>query len=129
MEDIIPCAVKDQEVFQRVWQRVMAGRDQASSPVQPGIPGGWEGDVSCQCLEALMRRQGEGLPSECECPGTEETPEAPVQPEPPVQEPGGEPPVQEVPAPEPPSGEDTPAEGLPQEEGPDRKSTRLNSSH
>lgn len=120
MEDMIPCAVKDQEVFQRVWQRVMAGRDQASSPVQPGIPGGWEGDVSCQCLEALMRRQGEGLPSECECPGTEETPEAPVQPEPPVQESGGEAPVQEVPAPEPPSGEDTPAEGLPQEEGPHR---------
>ena len=40
MEDIIPCSVKDQEVFRRVWQRVMEGRDQADSPIQPGIPGG-----------------------------------------------------------------------------------------
>ena len=44
MEDMIPCSVKDQEVFQRVWQRVMAGRSDESSPIQPGIPGGWEGD-------------------------------------------------------------------------------------
>ena len=44
MEDMIPCAVKDREVFQRVWQRVMAGRSDADSPIQP-IPGGWEGDV------------------------------------------------------------------------------------
>ena len=40
MEDMIPCAVKDQEVFQRVWQRVMEGRSDESSPIQPGIPGG-----------------------------------------------------------------------------------------
>lgn len=66
MEDMIPCAVKDQEVFRRVWQRVMEGRDQADSPIQPGIPGGWEGDVSCECLEALMRQGGTGLPPECE---------------------------------------------------------------
>ena len=30
MEDMIPCSIKDQEVFQRVWQRVMEGRDQAA---------------------------------------------------------------------------------------------------
>ena len=32
MEDMIPCSLKDQEVFQRVWQRVMAGRSEDSSP-------------------------------------------------------------------------------------------------
>ena len=61
MEDMIPCAVKDREVFQRVWQRVMAGRSDADSPIQP-IPGGWEGDVPCGCLEALIRQGGAGLP-------------------------------------------------------------------
>lgn len=144
MEDMIPCAVKDQEVFQRVWQRVMAGRSEDSSPIQPGIPGGWEGDVSCQCLEALMRQEGEGLPPECEGPGDTEPPveapecppcepETPAEPEPPVEEPETpaepEPPAQEpecppcgpeTPAPEPPSLEETPAEGLPEAEGPHR---------
>lgn len=58
MEDMIPCSLKDQEVFQRVWQRVMAGRSEDSSPIQPGPIGG--GDVSCECLKALMD-QGEEL--------------------------------------------------------------------
>ena len=109
MEDMIPCAIKDREVFQRVWQRVMEGRSEESSPIRPGIPGGWEGDVSCDCLEALMRQEGGGLP-ECqpedqpvqppqeECPGSPETPaepEPPMEPQPenPPEEP--EPPVQE----------------------------------
>lgn len=134
MEDMIPCAVKDREVFQRVWQRVMEGRPEESSPIQPGIPGGWEGDVPCDCLEALMRRNEDSLP-ECggdmaqppveACPGSPEPPaqpESPAQPEGPAQE---EPPVQqpvqeEAPAPEPPGGICGEAGGLPEADGPHR---------
>ena len=112
MENIIPCAIQDREVFQRVWQRVMAGRDPESSPIQPGIPGGWEGDVSCDCLRALVRERGEGIPPECERPDMPERPEAPVEPEPPIQEP-----VEEAPAPEPPRCPAQPEEGLPPQEG------------
>lgn len=94
MEDIIPCSPQDQEVFQRVWQRVMAGRDQSSSPIQPGIPGGWEGDVSCDKLKTLV------------CRG--ETP-APAPEAPPMEGSG----VGEAPAPEPPLDNGPEAEGLP----------------
>lgn len=135
MEDIIPCSVKDQEVFRRVWQRVMEGRDQADCPIQPGIPGGWEGDLPCDCLEALIREQGAGMPPECDHPDTAgrlaapqppegqgrpvkepeppAEPEQPAEPEPPMeQEPpvqsdqSGWQPVQEAPAPEPPAQEE-----------------------
>ncbi len=135
MEDMIPCSIKDQEVFQRVWQRVMEGRDQESSPIQPGIPGGWEGDVPCRCLEALMRLEGSVPPPECvpdqsepsqpESPPAE--PEAPAEPEPPMESQPEEPPVQapeEEPQPEPdqpvpdePCGVCVGAEGLPEEGG------------
>ena len=148
MEDMIPCSVKDQEVFQRVWQRVMEGRSDESSPIQPGIPGGWEGDVSCQCLEALMNQGGKGLPPECESESQgltnqtvqpEESVEAQmeesveVQPDSPSEQaaPSVQEPVEgaqdgwqfviEEPAPEP-SGQDgvSEEEGLPPEDGPDR---------
>ena len=138
MEDIIPCSVKDQEVFQRVWQRVMEGRDPESSPIQSGIPGGWEGDLSCDCLEALMRQQ-ESLPPECEHqtqPSQPAEPEsAPMAPEPSIQNPQSgwqpaqespmepapeEPPLQDQPAPEEPCGDCGQTEGLPPEDGPDR---------
>ena len=122
MEDMIPCSLKDQEVFQRVWQRVMAGRPEADCPIQSG-PSGWEGDLSCQCLEDLMHRRGEGVSPACarweeqsQPEGPEETAPAPVQPEPPAQEPAPEPPAPEAPAPEAPAPEIG-------------KSTRLNSSH
>ena len=133
MEDIIPCSVKDQEVFRRVWQRVMEGRDQADSPIQPGIPGGWEGDLPCDCLEALIREQGSGTSPECGHQDTADQPTAPQpsegqecpsqEPEPPMEAAGsegaGEPPMEaepsiqnvqsgwqpaeEAPAPEPPA--------------------------
>ena len=102
MEDMIPCALKDQEVFQRVWQRVMAGRDQAGSPIQPAPSDG--GDVSCACLRDLVRQSGEGLPPSC-IPGAKAAP--PEAPQPPTEQP----PAQEAPAPEPPS------QGLPPQEG------------
>ena len=51
MEEMIPCPVKDQEVFQRVWQRVMGDREQESSPIRSG-PLNMEGDLSCDCLKA-----------------------------------------------------------------------------
>lgn len=137
MEDMIPCAVKDREVFQRVWQRVMAGRSDADSPIQP-IPGGWEGDVPCGCLEALIRQGGEGIPPECEQEGTaappqgQETPpeavERPMEPEMPIQGPwSGWQSVEETPAPEPPAreepcGEHAGTEGLPEQDGPHRGS-------
>lgn len=149
MEDMIPCAVKDQEVFRRVWQRVMEGRDPANSPIQPGIPGGWEGDVPCECLEALMRQGGSGTPLECrqqeqpaqpappqepeegQCPSQElETPpaaeEQPMEPEPSVQDlqsgwqSAAETPAPEPSAPEEPCGACGGADGLPPESGPDR---------
>ena len=140
MEDMIPCAVKDQEVFQRVWQRVMEGRSDESSPIQPGIPGGWEGDVPCDRLKALLLEQGKGRPQECGEPQPPEEPEPPMEPqpecppeepEPPVQEPVEEPgswqPAQEVPVPEPPAQEEPcggcgEAEGLPPADGPHRGS-------
>lgn len=144
MEDMIPCAVKDQEVFQRVWQRVMEGRSGESSPIQPGIPGGWEGDVPCDRLKALLRGQGEGVPQECErqdaAAQPPEEPEPPMEPQPgcppeepqppvqePVEEPGSWQPAQEAPAPEPPAQEEPcggcgGAEGLPPEDGPHRGS-------
>jgi len=93
MEDMIPCALKDQEVFQRVWQRVMAGRDPDGSPISPAPSGG--GDVSCDCLRDLLHQDGEGLPSSC-LPGADAPP-------PEEQPPEEQPPAEEAPAPQPPS--------------------------
>lgn len=144
MEEMIPCSVKDREVFQRVWKRVMAGRSDADCPIQP-IPGGWEGDLPCDCLEALIHQGGEGLPPECEHEGTAAPPmepqpseerqcpsmepeqpgaaEHPMEPEPSIQSPqSGWQSVEEAPAPEPPSMDSVPEEGLPEEDGPDRGS-------
>jgi len=133
MEDMIPCSVKDQEVFHRVWQRVMEGRSEADSPVQPNFPS-WGGDLSCECLESLMHQGGDGLPQECrrqEMTVQPMEPEPPMEPQPsgwqsvesspaqevPAQEPAEQAPIQEAPAPEPPSADSTPAEGLPEERG------------
>lgn len=55
MEEIIPCAVKDQEVFRRVWQRVMGDRAMDDCPVE-ALPGDLQGDLSCECLEELARQ-------------------------------------------------------------------------
>ena len=142
MEDMIPCAVKDQEVFQRVWQRVMGDRDQESSPIRSG-PLNMEGDLSCDCLKALARQQGTGFPPECERqeapaqgqPAQPMEPEMPMEPEPPIQTPNCWQPVEEMPGEQTPAQE-TPAqdqpvpeepcegcdgtEGLPEEDGPDR---------
>ena len=85
MEEMIPCSLKNQEVFQRVWQRVMAGREEGVSPVE-AVPPGMQGDLSCKCLEELMRLNGGGLPQECEAPGGS---------------PPEQPPVEEAPSPEP----------------------------
>lgn len=112
MEDMIPCSLKDQEVFQRVWQRVMAGRDQGSSPIQPNPTGG--GDMSCECLRALAHQEEEGLPPSCRPGGDAAPPENPPVEQPPVEQ---EPPVEDVPAPEPPCRPAPPAEGLPPQEG------------
>lgn len=104
MEEMTPCSVKDQETFRRVWQRVMAGRDEAQCPIET-----MQGDLSCQRLEELSRRQ-DGL-----------LPDAPVQeemPQPGWQRPQ-EPPQEEMPAPEPPAQQppDQP-DSLPEPDGP-----------
>ncbi len=105
MEEMIPCQVKDQEVFQRVWQRVMAGRSEESSPIQPGSPVG-SGDLPCRCLEALMHPEGGGVPPEC-LRRPEEP--APAPQAPPAEEAGAMPqpsgwePAQDQPVPEPPN--------------------------
>ena len=112
MEDMIPCSLKDQEVFQRVWQRVMAGRSEESSPIQPGPTGG--GDMSCECLKALMGQGEEGLPPPCLPGGDAVQPDRPPMEQPPVEQ---QPPAEDVPAPEPPCQPAPPAEGLPPQEG------------
>lgn len=98
VEEMIPCSLKDQEVFRQVWERVMAGREGCSSPVEP-LPRGMHGDLSCPHLEALSR-QGAVRPRMEEVPEpqppTEENP-CP-EPQPPVEKP----PVEEPPAEEPP---------------------------
>ena len=101
MEDMIPCALKDQEVFQRVWQRVMAGRSEDSSPIRPGPSGG--GDVSCECLRELVLQNGNGLPQSCLPDEDAAPPEAP--------------PAEEAPAPEPPAQDAPPSQGLPPQDG------------
>ena len=147
MEDMIPCPIKDQEVFRRVWQRVMAGRDGAQCPLE-ALPPDLQGDLSCECLEALAQAQGQGLPEECEGPATEETAPAdgPVQEQPapdlPMEElapkpfeperPAPKQPVSEGPAEDQPVPERSPSvtveetaseaacETLPEEDGPGR---------
>ena len=116
MEDMIPCAVKDQEVFRRVWQRVMEGRDPSASPIRPGSPMG-DGDLPCACLEALARQGGASLPPECVSggggSGVEQAPpmepDLPAQPQPPIPEA----PAPEAPAPEPPCPDGARPDGLP----------------
>ena len=96
MEDIIPCSIKDQEVFRRVWQRVMAGRDDAQCPLDV-LPPNLQGDLSCDCLEALVRQQGQGLPEECE---RQSEVEDSVSDSPAQEQPDPVPPVVEEPAPD-----------------------------
>lgn len=54
MEEMTPCSPQQQEVFRRVWARVMGDGD---CPVQPGPPEGLEGDLPCRHLAALAVRQ------------------------------------------------------------------------
>ena len=52
---------QEEEVFQRVWKRVMAGRTEESSPLAPvplptpALPRWRDGDLSCDYLEVLSR--------------------------------------------------------------------------
>ena len=131
MEEMIPCSIKDQEVFRRVWQRVMAGRDSAQCPLD-ALPLNMQGDLSCDCLEALAKQQGPGIPVECERQSEEPpVPDSPAQEQPapvppmegpaqeqpalvpPMEEPAPESPEQEQPVPEWPT-EDRPAPEPPQ---------------
>lgn len=106
MENMIPCPIQDQEVFQRVWQRVMAGRSEESSLIRPN-PSVGSGDLSCGCLEALLRQEGGNPPPACR----------PEESAPPMEQ---EPPIEE-PAPEP-EGPCAPSENLPPEDGAHRGS-------
>ena len=145
MEDMIPCSIKDQEVFRRVWQRVRAGRDDAGCPVE-ALPLNMQGDLSCDCLKALARQQGPGIPEEClrqdgaEAPGTDgpeqqPAPESPEEREPAPEQAGQDQPVsqspeQDRPAPEPTQpptqaeaeAVETLAGALPEADGPSRES-------
>ena len=130
MEDMIPCSVKDQEVFRRVWQRVMAGRDDAQCPLE-ALPPNLQGDLSCDCLEALARRQGQGLPEECERQSGAETPvtgsleQEQTVPALPMEELAPKPFEPEQPAPEPAQSAvmaETVSETLPEADGPSRGS-------
>ena len=117
MEEMIPCSIKDQEVFQRVWQRVMAGRDDAQCPLET-LPLNLQGDLSCECLEALIQQHGTGIPEECERQIEEgaPVPDNPVQEQPapdlPMEELVPKPLEQEQPVPESPA-EDQPVPECP----------------
>ena len=136
MEDMIPCPIKDQEVFRRVWQRVMAGRDGAQCPLE-AMPPELQGDLSCECLEALAQQQGQGLPEECQRrveadpPAPDSVEQEQPAPVPPVEQPTPVPPVEqpfpelpmdqlipvppmEQPAPVPPIGEPAPEPPVPE---------------
>lgn len=126
MEEMIPCAVENQEVFQRVWQRVMAGREGGDCPLEC-VPANMQGDLSCACLEALARQEAGGIPPECErqdkdpaCAGcvgnTEAPPEAPAEPSEIPSEP-----EQDQPAPERPGSGTAEGDRLPSADGPDRE--------
>lgn len=118
MEEMIPCSVKDQEVFRRVWQRVMEGRSEEDSPIRSG-PLNMQGDLSCDCLEALARQQG--VPPECERqeqPAPPAEPEPPMEPEPPVQAPNYWQPVEEAPAEQPPAPQQPPVQEPPAQDQP-----------
>ena len=110
MEDMIPCPIKDQEVFRRVWQRVMAGRDDAQCPIE-ALPPNLQGDLSCECLAALARAQGQGFPEECERQGEAEPPvtdsleQEQTAPGLPMEELAPKPFEPERPVPEPPTGQ------------------------
>lgn len=49
MEDMTLCSPEHQEVFQRVWNRVMAGHPNTGCPVEV------TGDLPCDCLEQLAQ--------------------------------------------------------------------------
>lgn len=136
MEEMNPCSVKDREVFQRVWQRVMAGRDDTQCPLDT-FPPNLQGDLSCDCLDALIHQQGTGFPQECERqspspspkeqqmgwqPVEEQSETEPPAPEAPAEcQPAAEVPIEEPPAPEPPETEPPAmAEALPEADGPAR---------
>lgn len=131
MEEMNPCSAKDREVFQRVWQRVMAGREDAQCPLN-ALPPNLQGDLSCDCLDALIRQQGTGFPQECErqpqpaCPKDQQmdcqSAEEPSETESPAgQPPITETPVEEQPVPEQPEAEPPAmAEALPEADGPHR---------
>ena len=122
MEDMIPCPIKDQEVFRRVWQRVMAGRDDSPCPIEAMSPE-LQGDLSCECLEALAKSQGLGLPEECErqdeaeAPATGGLEQEQIAPGLPMEELAPKPFEPEQPAPEGPTGnrsvQESPAEDRP----------------
>lgn len=106
MENMIPCPIQDQEVFQRVWQRVMAGRSEESSLIRPN-PSVGSGDLSCGCLEALLRQEEGNVPPVCQ----PEEPAPPMEQEPPIEEPPMEEPAPEPEGPCAPSGELPPEDG------------------
>lgn len=56
MENLIPAAGEDADVFQRVWQRVMGGRDAVPAPPVPidTMPPELQGDLPCGCKEAVL---------------------------------------------------------------------------
>ena len=127
MEDMIPCSIKNQEVFRRVWQRVMAGRDDAQCPLE-ALPPKLQGDLSCDCLKALAQSQGPGIPEECKRQSGAQTPvtDSPEQEQPAPVPPVGQPvpelpmdqlipvPPMEQPAPVPPIGEPAPVPPAPE---------------
>ncbi len=57
MENLIPTAGEDSDVFQRVWQRVMGGRDAVPAPPAPAeaIPPELQGDLPCGCKREAMQ--------------------------------------------------------------------------
>lgn len=54
----------EQEVFQRVWQRVMGDRPEDSSPIRTDPPPRVDGDMSTDYIKALSRAMPAGRPAD-----------------------------------------------------------------
>ncbi len=91
MENIALCSPEHEEVFRRVWNRVMAGHPDTGCPVEV------TGDLSCRCLEQLVATMPSNLTGGGVQPSPAAQTAAPPQPDqrpaPPADQPGSDMPM------------------------------------
>ena len=85
-DDTIILPPQEEEVFRRVWQRVMGDREPQNSPIEPAPPAAlpaprrWvDGDMSCDYLAALAKAMPHrGLPTDSPVSDLPAIPDAPT---------------------------------------------------